>query len=76
MFFDRDGNKDISIAELITTMKELGDLLTTEEITTFVSIMDKNADGVVGVSGLQCGFALEHTWAALWLFSFMFSWGL
>jgi Ca2+-binding EF-hand superfamily protein len=38
------------LAELTTTMKELGDLLTAEEISTFVSIMDKNADGVVGVS--------------------------
>lgn len=39
-------------AELTTTMKELGDLLTPEEISTFVAIMDKNSDGVVGVSCL------------------------
>lgn len=58
MFFDRDGNKEISIAELTTTMKELGDLLTAEEITTFVTIMDKNADGVVGVSGVHCSDCL------------------
>lgn len=46
-------------AELTTTMKELGDLLTAEEISTFVSIMDKNADGVVGVSLVKA--------APLWL---------
>lgn len=49
-FFDRDGNKQVSLAELTTVMQELGDLLTTEELAAFVAIMDKNADGVVGVS--------------------------
>lgn len=55
MFFDRDGNKEISIAELTTTMRELGDLLTADEIAKFVAIMDKNSDGVVGVSVCLCG---------------------
>lgn len=31
-FFDKDGNGDISVQELITTMHELGDLLTEKEI--------------------------------------------
>jgi hypothetical protein len=51
-FFDRDGNKQVSLTELTTVMQELGDLLTTEELAAFVAIMDKNADGVVGVSEL------------------------
>jgi Ca2+-binding EF-hand superfamily protein len=50
MFFDRDGNKEVSIAELTTVMGELGGLLTAEEIGTFVRLMDKNSDGVVRVS--------------------------
>lgn len=37
-------------AELTTTMTELGGLLTAEEISKFVSIMDTDNNGVVGVS--------------------------
>jgi hypothetical protein len=33
-------------------MSELGDLLTEEEIMSFVSIMDVDNDGVIGVRGL------------------------
>lgn len=36
-------------AELTTTMKELGDLLTADEIAKFVKIMDKDNNGVVEV---------------------------
>jgi hypothetical protein len=39
-----------SPAELTITMKELGDLLTANEIARFVKIMDKNNNGVVDVS--------------------------
>ena len=51
-FFDRDGNGDISVAELRSTMNELGGLLTEEELQTFISIMDVNNDGVIGVGVL------------------------
>ncbi|KAF6254221.1 hypothetical protein COO60DRAFT_337541 [Scenedesmus sp. NREL 46B-D3] len=47
-FFDKDGNGEIDVAELRTTMSELGDLLTEEEIMAFVSIMDVDNDGVIG----------------------------
>lgn len=63
-FFDRDGNKQVSLAELTTVMTELGDLLTQEELATFVSIMDKNADGVVGVSHEVQGLTWHHLAAA------------
>lgn len=33
-----------------TTMSELGDLLTEEEICAFIAIMDVDNDGVIGVS--------------------------
>ncbi|GFR42641.1 hypothetical protein Agub_g3578 [Astrephomene gubernaculifera] len=47
-FFDKDNNGVISINELKTTMHELGDLLTEEEIADFMNIMDVNNDGVIG----------------------------
>lgn len=47
-FFDKDGNGEISVQELRTTMHELGDLLTEEELVSFVQIMDVNNDGVIG----------------------------
>eukprot|EP00879_Flechtneria_rotunda_P024952 GHRR01026479.1.p1 GENE.GHRR01026479.1~~GHRR01026479.1.p1 ORF type:complete len:298 (+),score=85.49 GHRR01026479.1:625-1518(+) len=47
-FFDKDGNGELSVAELKTTMSELGDLLTEKEIETFISLMDVNNDGVIG----------------------------
>eukprot|EP00798_Chlamydomonas_sp_ICE-L_P026149 gene26149-11873_t len=47
-FFDKDGSGDISVAELRTTMHELGDLLTEEEIAAFMEIMDVNNDGMIG----------------------------
>jgi hypothetical protein len=37
-------------SELTNTMKELGDLLTGDEIAQFVKLMDTDNDGVVGVS--------------------------
>lgn len=49
-FFDRDGNGEISIMELKTTMRELGDLLSEEEIQQFCTLMDKNNDGVIEYS--------------------------
>lgn len=49
-FFDKDGNGEISIPELRTTMHELGDLLSEEEILAFMAVMDVNNDGVIGVS--------------------------
>lgn len=49
-FFDKDGNGEISVTELRTTMHELGDLLTEEEIVAFMQVMDVNNDGVIGVS--------------------------
>lgn len=36
--------------ELRTTMHELGDLLEEQEIAQFMSVMDVNNDGVIGVS--------------------------
>lgn len=48
-FFDKDGNGEISIPELRTTMHELGDLLSEEEILAFMAVMDVNNDGVIGV---------------------------
>lgn len=47
-FFDKDGNGEISVQELRTTMHELGDLLSEDEIMSFVQIMDVNNDGVIG----------------------------
>ncbi|GLI63931.1 hypothetical protein VaNZ11_007072 [Volvox africanus] len=47
-FFDKDGNGEISVQELRTTMHELGDLLTDEEINAFMEILDVNNDGAVG----------------------------
>ena len=52
-FFDKDGNGEISVPELRTTMHELGDLLSEEEIHAFMAVMDVNNDGVIGVS--PCG---------------------
>jgi hypothetical protein len=59
-FFDKDGNGEISITELKTTMHELGDLLTEQEIQLFVSLMDDNNDGVIGVRW-QCRACGNHT---------------
>eukprot|EP00775_Hariotina_reticulata_P010822 gene10822-10979_t len=47
-FFDKDGNGEIDVAELRTTMHELGDLLTEEEIQAFMAIMDSDNDGIIG----------------------------
>ncbi|GIL71740.1 hypothetical protein Vretimale_824 [Volvox reticuliferus] len=47
-FFDKDGNGEISVQELRTTMHELGDLLTDEEISAFMEILDVNNDGAIG----------------------------
>ncbi len=52
-FFDKDGNGEISVHELRTTMHELGDLLTEDEIMSFMAIMDIDNDGVIGVRSLQ-----------------------
>jgi hypothetical protein len=41
---------EIDVAELRTTMHELGDLLTEEEIQAFMAIMDSDNDGIIGVS--------------------------
>ena len=49
-FFDRDGNGEIDVAELRTTMSELGGLLSDQEIADFIAVMDVNNDGVIGVS--------------------------
>uniref|UniRef100_A0A7S0YKJ7 EF-hand domain-containing protein n=1 Tax=Polytomella parva TaxID=51329 RepID=A0A7S0YKJ7_9CHLO len=46
-FFDRDGNGELSIAELNATMKDMGNLLTESEIEEFMAIMDVNQDGAV-----------------------------
>ena len=65
-FFDKDGNGEISVTELRTTMHELGDLLTEEEIASFMAIMDVNNDGVIGVGwGGRAGslFTITHTHA-------------
>lgn len=48
-FFDRDGNGDISVSELESTMAELGGYLSAEELQRFVRLMDANNDGVIGV---------------------------
>jgi len=48
LFFDKDGNGEISVPELRTTMHELGDLLSEEEIQAFMAVMDVNNDGVIG----------------------------
>jgi calmodulin len=56
-FFDKDGNGEISVHELRTTMHELGDLLTEDEIMSFMAIMDIDNDGVIGVC-LQCSLLL------------------
>ena len=57
-FFDKDGNGEISVPELRTTMHELGDLLSEEEIHAFMAVMDVNNDGVIGVSSVCVGGAL------------------
>jgi hypothetical protein len=49
MHASRDGNREISVAELTATMRELGDLLSPEEIAAFVGMMDRNDDGVIAV---------------------------
>jgi hypothetical protein len=51
----QDGNGEISVQELRTTMHELGDLLSEEEIVSFMLVMDVNNDGVIGVRGPGCG---------------------
>lgn len=38
------------MSELRTTMSELGNMLTDEEISAFIAIMDVDGDGVIGVS--------------------------
>lgn len=40
----------VYMQELRTTMHELGDLLQEQEIEQFMSLMDVNNDGVIGVS--------------------------
>ncbi|KAL6763831.1 hypothetical protein V8C86DRAFT_2483131 [Haematococcus lacustris] len=47
-YFDKDGNGEISVIELRTTMHELGDLLTESELLSFMQVMDANNDGVIG----------------------------
>jgi len=49
-FFDKDGNGEISVLELRTTMAELGGLLSEGELVAFLEVMDVNNDGVIGVS--------------------------
>lgn len=46
---DKDGNGEIDVSELHTTMSELGNLLTEEEICAFIAIMDVDGNGVIGV---------------------------
>ncbi|KAG2490627.1 hypothetical protein HYH03_011018 [Edaphochlamys debaryana] len=46
MFFDKDGNGEISGQELRLAMSEVGNMLT-EEIDEFMRVMDRNGDGVV-----------------------------
>ncbi|KAG1674847.1 hypothetical protein FOA52_015235 [Chlamydomonas sp. UWO 241] len=48
MFFDKDGNGELCLLELRTTMHELGGLLSEEEIQAFMDVMDVNRDGVIG----------------------------
>lgn len=48
-FADKDGNGEIDVSELRTTMSELGNLLTEEEICAFIAIMDVDGNGVIGV---------------------------
>lgn len=50
---------EIDVAELRTTMHELGDLLTEEEIQAFMAIMDSDNDGIIGVSDTICNRDLE-----------------
>jgi len=50
---------EIDVAELRTTMHELGDLLTEEEIQAFMAIMDSDNDGIIGVSDAICNRDLE-----------------
>jgi calmodulin len=59
-FFDKDGNGDISVAELRSTISELGGFLTDEELQTFISIMDVNNDGVIGVGSFTLELSLLH----------------
>jgi len=47
-FFDKDGNGELCLLELQTTMQELGGLLSDEEIQAFMDAMDMNQDGVIG----------------------------
>lgn len=71
-FFDRDGNGEISMSELRTTMRDLGDLLTEEEIQQLENLMDVNNDGVIDYSEfinmlhsqLEAGTLLEKSQSA------------
>eukprot|EP00198_Chlamydomonas_reinhardtii_P000950 XP_001690285.1 predicted protein [Chlamydomonas reinhardtii] len=48
MFFDKDGNGEISGQELRQAMGDVGNMLTGAEIDEFMELMDRNGDGVVG----------------------------
>ncbi|KAG2425819.1 hypothetical protein HXX76_013444 [Chlamydomonas incerta] len=48
MFFDKDGNGEISGQELRQAMGDVGNMLTGPEIDEFMELMDRNGDGVVG----------------------------
>ncbi|KAG2447549.1 hypothetical protein HYH02_007473 [Chlamydomonas schloesseri] len=48
MFFDKDGNGEISGQELRQAMGDVGNMLTGAEIDEFMDLMDRNGDGVVG----------------------------
>jgi Ca2+-binding EF-hand superfamily protein len=49
-FFDKDNNGGLSVEEFRTANRELGNLLTDEEIMSFVEIVDVTQDGDIQVS--------------------------
>ncbi|CAB1101990.1 unnamed protein product [Ectocarpus sp. CCAP 1310/34] len=48
-FFDKDGDGEVTRAELAEIMRGLGDTLTDDEIDLLVKVADKDGDGVISI---------------------------
>eukprot|EP00873_Tetraselmis_striata_P038288 jgi/Tetstr1/458552/TSEL_044955.t1 len=60
-FFDKDNNGSLSVEEFRTANRELGNLLTDEEIMSFVEIVDVTQDGDIQYDELLASLMTQYT---------------